>query len=186
VRPGDPVEKEFSGAVVDFMLQRAGLERVSRQAHLLARTGQNRLDHDAPGAAHIAGQIRHRHAALAAGPPPARLGDLGIAQHERAVRGHRLGMLGDVHDEHLRADADLRRGQAHAARRHPHGGDQVGGQPHDLRIGRVDLGAGPTQDSRWCGDHRPDGAVDPERLRFPVEVLGHRTSDSARRSVTST
>ena len=122
--------------------------------------GQHRLDHDPAGAFHVTGQVGHRHAALPARPPPARLHHPGVAQHERAVRRRRLRMLGHVHHEDLGAHPDLRRGQADTARRDPHGGDQVGGELHDRRVGRVDLGAGPAQHRVGRGDHRQHPAVD--------------------------
>src|ERR1700712_233697 len=81
VRPGDPIQEELAGTVVDLVLQRAGLEGVGGDRDRLPRPRQDRLDHDPSGPLHVAGQIRYRHAALAPGLPPAGLDDLRVAEH---------------------------------------------------------------------------------------------------------
>jgi len=71
------------------------------------------------------------------------------------VAGARLRVRAHVDGEHLGRHADLGCGQADAPRRHPHGGDQIGGQLHDVRVGRVDGCAGDPQHRVGFAHRRP-------------------------------
>ncbi len=145
---GGAVEEEQTGAVVDLVLEGAGLEGVGADDDLLTRAGEPAADDDARRALHVAGEVGDAHAALTGLLVAARLDDLGVAQDERAVVGPRLGVRGHVDAEHPRRDADLRGGQTDAAGADPHRGHQVGGQLHGRGRGRVD-------DLAEGGQHRP-------------------------------
>ena len=132
------------------------------------------------GPLHVAGEVRDAHAALAGLLVAGGLHHHGVAQHEGAVVAAGLGVLAHVDAEHLRAHADLRRGEPDAARGDPHGGDQVGGELHrpPARSGRP---ASPTLDSTVAGarDHLEHP---PRRRRGRARTSGRRRRRRTQRS----
>ena len=139
VRAGHPVEEEQAGAVVDLVLQRPRLEPVGDQPDRRRRCRAARPPPPAgwPASRHRSGPGTDMQPSR---PGRHRLASTIVALHSTnvAVHGDRLRVPGHVDREDLGAHPDLRRGQADAAGRHPHRGDQVGGEPDHLGGGRVD------------------------------------------------
>jgi RNA polymerase sigma factor (sigma-70 family) len=151
----DAVEEEHSGAVVDFMLERPCLDRVGGQLDFGTGTGDLAGHDDPTGVLDVAQAVRDRQAPLAALAPASGRDQPRIAEHDGAVVGARLRVCAHVDGEHVGRHADLGCGEADAPGRHPHGGDEVGGQLHDVRVGRVDRCAGDAQHRIRFTDRRP-------------------------------
>jgi RNA polymerase sigma factor (sigma-70 family) len=163
VGAADPVEEEQSGAVVDLVLECPRLERVGAEFDLLTGTGELAGHDDPSGALDVAPDVRQRQAPLAPLAPATGRDQPRVAEHDGPVAGARLRMCAHVDGEHPGRHADLGCGKADAPRRHPHGGDEIGGQLHDVRVGRVDGCADDPQHRVGLLDRRPDH---PDGLRI--------------------
>ena len=161
---GDPVEEEQALRVVDLVLQRHGLEGVGRDLDPLPRDRQLPADDQPPGAAHVTGEVGHRHAPLPAALAAGGGEGLGVAQDEAAVARAGLGVARDVDAEQPGREPDLLGGQADAPRRDVLGGQQVRGElrrcagrsGRPRRPARTARGAGPPARAARC--RAADGA----------------------------
>ena len=139
VRAGDPVEEQQAVAVVDLVLEGAGLEGVGRE-----RRPPRRVPGSWP---RTTSRVARFTSPVRSGTlmQPSRAFSLRLASTTSALHSTKvpwwsrvLGCAETSTQNTWTPDPDLRRGQADAARRDPHRGDQVGGELDDVgaRSGR--------------------------------------------------
>ena len=139
VRPVDPVKEEQAVGVVDFVLQRHGLETVGSDLHPLAGQRQLTSNHKALTPGHIPGEVGNRHAALTTPLAARRADNHCVAQGEQTVTRARLDMTRDVEAEHPGGHTDLLGGQSDATRGDQLGGKQIGDELNRGGLARVDI-----------------------------------------------
>src|SRR4051812_20118530 len=128
----DPVEEQQTVEVVELVLHSTRLEGVEVQRALLPVESDAAHDQRA-GAAHVAGQVGHAHAALTPDIAAVARDDDGVEEHHLAVTRARLGVAGDVDAERASRHADLRRRDTDRVRRPAHGVDEVASElPGDV------------------------------------------------------
>src|SRR5205823_11914088 len=133
-----PVEKQQTVEVIEFVLERAGLERVCDVGLPLARLQRESIDDDAFGPPYVAGQIRYGQTSFTRQLSTRHFDKYRVGEHDQSRARHRLAVAGDIEAEHPPRDADLWCGDADTTRIAAHRFDERLRKVDDCRIARVD------------------------------------------------
>lgn len=185
MRTSHPIQKQIPRTMIDLVLNRPSLKRISNHRHHLRSTRKRPSNSQPRSPLNIPRQIRNGHTPFPRFLLTAGFHNHRVAKNEDPVTRTSLRMPADIKSEHLRRNPDLRRSQPNAPRRNPHRGNQISRQRNHRRIQRIDLRPLGRQHRMRSTNNFLHFARNPQQLRGPVGD-GHSSSLSAGLRVTPT